>query len=165
MASSSAAASGRRAPTGALAGAEKHDRRGVPPSPPCAACYTRGTRTTFAEIGHQVVVPAVIAPGPGKAVRKDAAFQILAKGLADVGLGGVVVPRPSNWPALASSSQVSKCSAIVLYSRVRSGWRGLWSLGLELTPTCGPGLGYGRAAQGALAVAACMGQCQGGLGA
>ena len=31
----------------------------------------------------------------------------------------------SNWPALASSIQVSKCSLMVWYSRVRSGWRGL----------------------------------------
>ena len=34
---------------------------------------------------------AVIAPGPGKAVGKDAAFQILAKGLADIGLGCMVI--------------------------------------------------------------------------
>jgi hypothetical protein len=34
---------------------------------------------------------AVIAPCSGKAMGKDAAFQILAKGLADIGLGGVVV--------------------------------------------------------------------------
>jgi hypothetical protein len=32
------------APIGAPAGGGKHDRRGVPPSPPCAACCTRGTR-------------------------------------------------------------------------------------------------------------------------
>ena len=47
--------------------------------------------TALAGIGHEVVVPAVITPGPGKAVRKNATFQILAKGLADIGLGGVVV--------------------------------------------------------------------------
>ena len=52
----------------------------------------RGADTpAFAGIGHKVVVPAVITPGPGKAVGKDAAFQIFAKGLADVGLGGVMV--------------------------------------------------------------------------
>ena len=39
---------------------------------------------------------AVIAPGPGKAVGKDAAFQIFAKGLADIGLGGVVVALAVN---------------------------------------------------------------------
>ena len=36
-------------------------------------------------------MPAVVAPRPGKAVRKDAAFQILAKRLADIRLWGVVV--------------------------------------------------------------------------
>jgi hypothetical protein len=118
MASSSAAASGRRAPTGALAGAEKHDRRGVPPSPPCAACYTRGTRTTFAEIGHQVVVPAVIAPGPGKAVRKDAAFQILAKGLADEGLGGVVVTQAVE---LARAGELQPSLEVLGYGLVQPG--------------------------------------------
>ena len=51
----------------------------------------RADLTTLAGIGHEVVVPAVIAPGPGKAMGKDAAFQILAKRLTDIGLGGVVV--------------------------------------------------------------------------
>jgi hypothetical protein len=39
-------------------------------------------------------VAAVIAPGTGKAVINPAALQILAKGLADIGLGGVVVALP-----------------------------------------------------------------------
>jgi hypothetical protein len=47
--------------------------------------------TAFAEIGDEVVVPAIVTPSSGKAVGKDAAFQIFAKGLADIGLGGVVV--------------------------------------------------------------------------
>jgi hypothetical protein len=47
--------------------------------------------TAFARIGHEVVVPAVITPRPGKTVGKDAAFQVFAKRLADIGLGGVVV--------------------------------------------------------------------------
>ena len=47
--------------------------------------------TAFAGIGDKIVVAAIVTPGPGKAVGKDAALQILAKGLADVGLGGVVV--------------------------------------------------------------------------
>jgi len=34
-------------------------------------------------------------------------------------------PWPSNWPALASSSQVSKCAATMRYSKVRAEWRGL----------------------------------------
>jgi hypothetical protein len=36
-------------------------------------------------------VAAVITASTGKAVIKPAALQILAKGLADIGLGGVVV--------------------------------------------------------------------------
>lgn len=47
--------------------------------------------TAFAGEGHEVVMPAVITPGSGKAVGKDAAFQVFAKGLTDIGLGGVVV--------------------------------------------------------------------------
>ncbi len=31
----------------------------------------------LAGIGHKVVVPAVIAPGPGKAMSEDAAFEVL----------------------------------------------------------------------------------------
>ncbi len=52
----------------------------------------RGTDTpAFAGIGHKVVVPAVITPGPGKTVGEDAALQILAKRLTNLGLGAVVV--------------------------------------------------------------------------
>ena len=47
--------------------------------------------TAFAGKGHKVVVAAVVTPGSGKAVGKDAAFQIFAKGLADIGPGAVVV--------------------------------------------------------------------------
>jgi hypothetical protein len=36
-------------------------------------------------------VPAVITPSPGNAVGEDAALQIFAKRLTDIGLGGVVV--------------------------------------------------------------------------
>ena len=53
---------------------------------------TRGADApAFAGIGHEVVVPAIVTPGSGKAICKDAAFQILAKRLTDIGLGGVVV--------------------------------------------------------------------------
>ena len=45
----------------------------------------------FAGIGDEVVVSTIVAPDSGKAVSKDAALQILAKGLADIGLGGVVI--------------------------------------------------------------------------
>ena len=44
--------------------------------------------------GYEVVVSAIVAPGSGKAVREDAAFQIFAKGLADIGLWRVVVALP-----------------------------------------------------------------------
>ena len=36
-------------------------------------------------------MPAVVTPCPGKAVRKDAGFQIFAKGLAHKGIWRVVV--------------------------------------------------------------------------
>ena len=45
----------------------------------------------FAGIDHKVVVPAVITPRPCKAMPEDAAFQIFAKRLTDIGLGSVVV--------------------------------------------------------------------------
>ena len=41
----------------------------------------------FAGIGHEVIVPAVITPRPGKAVREDAAFEVFAKSLTNIGLG------------------------------------------------------------------------------
>ena len=59
---------------------------------PCVA--RRAHATAFAGIGDEIVVTAIVTPGSGKAVRKDAAFQIFAKGLADIGLGGVVVTLP-----------------------------------------------------------------------
>ena len=53
---------------------------------------TRGAdATAFAGIGGEVVVSTVIPPRPGKAVRKDAPFQIFAKGLADIWPWCVVV--------------------------------------------------------------------------
>ena len=42
-------------------------------------------------IGDEVVVATIVTPRPGKGVGKDAAFQILAKRLADIGLGDVLV--------------------------------------------------------------------------
>ena len=57
-----------------------------------APCVARGADTTaFAGIGHEVVVPAVITPGPGKAMDEDAALQIFAESLTGIGLGGVAV--------------------------------------------------------------------------
>lgn len=51
----------------------------------------RGAHPAFAGIGHAVVVSTIVTPRPDQAMRKDAAFQILAKGLADIRPGGVVV--------------------------------------------------------------------------
>jgi hypothetical protein len=45
----------------------------------------------FAGIGNEVVVPAVITPGLGKAVGKDAAFEVFTECLANIRLWGVVV--------------------------------------------------------------------------
>ena len=57
-----------------------------------APCVARGAdATAFAGIGDEVVMTTIVTPGSGKAMGKDAAFQILAKRLADIGLGGVVV--------------------------------------------------------------------------
>ena len=47
--------------------------------------------TAFAGIGHEVFVSTIVTPRPGKVLGKDAAFQIFAKGLADIRLWGVVV--------------------------------------------------------------------------
>ena len=41
--------------------------------------------TAFAGIGDEIVVSTIVTPGAGKAVGKDAAFEVFAKGLADVG--------------------------------------------------------------------------------
>ena len=54
-------------------------------------CNAWLTAMGLKRVGHKVVVATIITPGPGKAVRKDAAFQIFAKRLADKGLGCVVV--------------------------------------------------------------------------
>jgi hypothetical protein len=55
----------------------------------------RGADTpAFAEISDKVVVPAVVTPRLGKAVRKDASLQIFAKGLAEIGFWRVVVALP-----------------------------------------------------------------------
>ena len=57
-----------------------------------APCIARGADTpAFAGEGYEVVVSTVITAGAGKAVRKDAAFQIFCKRLAHIGLGCVVI--------------------------------------------------------------------------
>jgi hypothetical protein len=59
-------------------------------------------------------------------VRKDAALQIFAKGLADVGLGGVVVALAVE---LTGTGQLKPGLKMVGYGLVEqsaaSGWRGL----------------------------------------
>ena len=47
--------------------------------------------TAFAGEGDQKVVPAVVTPDAGKAVGKDAAFEVFAESLLYVGCRGVVV--------------------------------------------------------------------------
>jgi hypothetical protein len=60
-----------------------------------ASHVARGAHTTaLAGIGHKIVVPAVITPGAGKAVGKNAAFEVFAKRLAHIGLGSAVVALP-----------------------------------------------------------------------
>jgi hypothetical protein len=53
------------------------------------------TPRPFLGEGDEVVVPAIITPRSGRAVGKNAAFQILAKRLADIALGLVVHMFPS----------------------------------------------------------------------
>ena len=48
----------------------------------------------FAGKGHKVVVSAVITAGAGRAMGKDAASEVFAKRLANIGLWGVVVALP-----------------------------------------------------------------------
>ena len=60
-------------------------------SPHHAPPVARGAHPAFAGIGYALVVSTIVTPRPGQAMRKDAAFQILAKGLADIRPGGVVV--------------------------------------------------------------------------
>lgn len=50
--------------------------------------------TAFAGEGEKVVVPPNIAARAGKAMRKDAEFEVFVKGLADKRLWGVVVALP-----------------------------------------------------------------------
>ena len=79
---------------GTPAGAGRRDLPSAPPSPPSDK-YCKGARTpSLAGEGYEVIVTAVVTPGPGKAVRKDAALQIFAKGLADIGFWREVVALP-----------------------------------------------------------------------
>ena len=76
-------------------------------------------------MGHQVVVTTTVTPRPGKAVRKNAAFQIFAKGLVDLGLGGVVVALSAR---LTCTGQLKPGLEVFGYGLVHQsalGWRGL----------------------------------------
>lgn len=57
----------------------------------------RGADTpALAGEGHKVVVPAIVTAGPRKAMGKDAAFQVLGKRLAYIGLGRATVDFDEN---------------------------------------------------------------------
>lgn len=57
-----------------------------------APCVARGEHApAFAGEGDEVVAPTIVTAGAGEAVGKDAAFQILAKRLTDIGRGGVEI--------------------------------------------------------------------------
>lgn len=59
---------------------------------PCVA--RRADTTTLAGRGDELVVSAVSTACAGKAEGKNAAFQIFAKSLAHIRLGGVVITLP-----------------------------------------------------------------------
>ena len=80
----------------------------------------------FAGIGHEVVVPAVITPGPGKAVREDAAFQIFAKRLTRICLWRVVIALPVKLPRTGGRMRCLKVFGNSLVEqRALKEWRGL----------------------------------------
>ena len=72
--------------------------------------------------GHKVVVPTVTAAGTRKAVRKDAAFEVFAQGLSDVGLWGVVVTLTIE---LAGAGQVKPGLEVLGYRLVEKGSLGV----------------------------------------
>ena len=72
-----------------------------------------------------MVVSTIVTPRPGKAVGEDAALQILAKGLADIGLWGVVVALPVELVGAGEFMPGLEVFGNRLVRRVRSGWRGL----------------------------------------
>ena len=76
----------------------------------------RGADTpAFAGEDHKVVVRAVSAAGAGKAVGKDAAFEVFAKRLAHIGLGGAQVALPIE---LACTGQVKPGFVVLGYRLV-----------------------------------------------
>ena len=88
----------------------------------------RAVTTAFAEIGDEVVMPAVITASPGKTVGKDAAFQVFAKRLAHTVLWGVCAARRMRWQARTPLG--------ITNSLVRSFRRGRPSLHSTCTRSC-----------------------------
>ena len=92
--------------------------------------------TAFAGIGHEVVVSAVVTPGPGKAMRKYAALQVFAKGLADIRLWGVVVALAIE---LAGTGQLMPSLEVFGYGLVQQRALGVARVvELGLCTRCGP---------------------------
>ena len=88
-----------------------------------SARVARGANTTaFAGKGHQVVVPAVVTPCPRKAVGKDAALQILAKRLLDIGGPGVVLALAVE---LTGACQLQPCLEVLGHCAVQQGALGV----------------------------------------
>ena len=90
--------------------------------------------STFAGKGHEVVVRAVSAAGADKAVGKDAAFEVFAKRLAHIGLGGAQGALPIE---LACTGQVKP-------GRVVLGYRLVQQRTLRMARVVEFGLRYGR---------------------
>lgn len=75
----------------------------------------RGARApTLAGESHKVVVAAIITTRAGKAMSKDAAFEVVAKGLANIKFWGVVVALAVKLADAGEFMPGSKCSATVL---------------------------------------------------
>jgi len=92
--------------------------------------------TAFAGIGDEVVVSTIVTPRLGKTVRKDAAFQIFAKGLADIGLGGVVVALAVE---LAGTGQLKPGLEVLGYGLVEQSPLGVARVvELGFAPACPP---------------------------
>ena len=72
--------------------------------------------TAFAGEGHEVIVSTVATAGTRKAVRKDAAFQILTECLAHIRLGSVVVALTVELPR---AGQIKPSLVVLGYGLVK----------------------------------------------
>ena len=93
----------------------------------------RAALSTFAE-GHEVVVSTVAAAGAGKAVGKDAAFEVFAKRLAHIWFGGAVIALSVE---LACTGELKPCFVVL-------GYRLVQQRALRMARVIEFGLGYGR---------------------